>query len=52
MNAIIKWTNVETFEKVKRAAEDRSESKIIVFNLLVENDKLLNATFFITFSKL
>ena len=39
MDDIINWTGVETYEKVKRVAEDRNRWKIIVVNLLTEDDK-------------
>ena len=35
---VIRWTGLETYEKVKRAAEDRIRWKTIVVNLLVEDD--------------
>jgi len=36
---IVKCTGVETYEKVKRAAEGKSRWRIIVVNLLTEDDK-------------
>jgi len=39
MDDIIKWTGVETYEKVKRAPEDKTGWKIILVKLLAEDDK-------------
>jgi len=39
MDDIIKWTGLETYEKAKRAAEDRSKWKTTVINPPAEDDK-------------
>ena len=35
---IKEWTNIDSYEKVKRTAEDRSRWKSIIVNLLLEDD--------------
>jgi len=47
MDNIIKWTGVETFENTKRVTEDRCRWKAIVVNLLTEDDKRMNAQYYI-----
>ena len=37
MDDIITWTGLETYEKVKRAAEDRQKWKTIIVNLLLDD---------------
>jgi hypothetical protein len=39
---IIKWTNFNNLEKVKRLAEDRDKWRAVIVNLILEDDKRMN----------